>query len=62
MSGRVDVPCLDDNALAAYVDGVLTPDEVARIDTHISDCATCRRDLSAMAAAHSATVRIPSLA
>jgi len=50
--------CLDDNALAAYVDGALSPDEIARVDTHISDCASCRRDLSAMAAAHS-VVTVP---
>jgi len=40
--------CLDDNAIAAYVDGVLTADEVTRIDLHLSECAECRRDLSAV--------------
>jgi eukaryotic-like serine/threonine-protein kinase len=49
--------CLDDNAMAAYVDGALTADEVARIDSHLSACATCRQDLSAMAVAH--TMPIP---
>jgi tetratricopeptide (TPR) repeat protein/predicted Ser/Thr protein kinase len=45
--------CLDDNTMAAYVDGVLTADEITRIDSHLSDCQTCRQDLSAMAVTHS---------
>ncbi|HEU0035600.1 MAG TPA: tetratricopeptide repeat protein [Kofleriaceae bacterium] len=45
--------CLDDNALSAYVDGALGADEVARIDAHISECASCRRDLSAIAGTES---------
>src|SRR5262245_61458856 len=48
--------CLDDDALAAYVDGALSADEVALLDTHISGCASCRRDLSALAAARSVAV------
>jgi eukaryotic-like serine/threonine-protein kinase len=44
--------CLDDNAMAAYVDGALTADEIARVDSHLSSCAMCRKDLSAMAVAH----------
>jgi eukaryotic-like serine/threonine-protein kinase len=44
--------CLDDNAMAAYVDGALTADEITRVDSHLSTCATCRKDLSAMAVAH----------
>ena len=45
--------CLDDNTMAAYVDGALGADEVTRIDSHVSSCATCRQDLSAMALTHS---------
>jgi tetratricopeptide (TPR) repeat protein len=41
--------CLDDDAIAAYVDGALLGDDVARIDAHVASCATCRRDLSAVA-------------
>ncbi|MEO8701361.1 MAG: tetratricopeptide repeat protein [Kofleriaceae bacterium] len=44
--------CLDDDAIAAYIDGALPPHEIARVDTHIDECATCRGDLSAMAIAH----------
>ncbi len=45
--------CLDDDALGAYVDGGLTPEEVAAIDAHIDGCRSCRGDLSAIAIAQS---------
>jgi tetratricopeptide (TPR) repeat protein len=42
--------CLGDETIAAYVDGALAPDDVGRVDGHIDRCATCRTQLSAMAA------------
>lgn len=44
--------CLDDNTMAAYFDGALDTADVAVIDAHVSECAVCRKDLSAMAVAH----------
>jgi len=44
--------CLDDNTMAAYFDGVLDTADVATIEAHVSECAACRKDLSAMAVAH----------
>jgi len=45
--------CLDDNLLAAYWDGTLSSDELARFDSHLATCVACRGDLSALAVARS---------
>jgi len=42
--------CLGDETIAAYVDGALDLDEVGRVDRHIDGCATCRSQLSSVAA------------
>jgi tetratricopeptide (TPR) repeat protein len=42
--------CLDAETLAAYVDGLLPTDAIARADRHIDECSTCRGELSALAA------------
>src|SRR2546422_7554846 len=42
--------CLGDGTIAAYVDGALDRDEVMRVDRHIDGCATCRTQLSTVAA------------
>jgi anti-sigma factor RsiW len=38
---RPDSPCPDPNALAAYVDGRASPEEVARLEEHLAACAAC---------------------
>lgn len=45
--------CLDPETLAAYLDGVLAPEAIGRADHHIDVCASCRGELSALAATHS---------
>jgi serine/threonine-protein kinase len=41
--------CLDDNTIAALVEGLLAKDDLARIDAHIDGCAACRQLLSNVA-------------
>ena len=41
--------CLDEAVAAAYVGGALTPDEVARVETHVDACPPCRQYVSALA-------------
>ena len=48
--------CLDDNAMAAYLDGALTADEITRVDSHLSECAACRKDMSAIVVSHTMPV------
>ncbi|HEU0032151.1 MAG TPA: serine/threonine-protein kinase [Kofleriaceae bacterium] len=47
--------CLDPETFAAYLDGVLGHDAVARADRHIDHCTACRGELSALAAMHTFT-------
>src|SRR5687768_10153165 len=42
--------CLGDATIAAYVDGALDRAAIGRVDRHIDGCATCREQLSAVAA------------
>jgi tetratricopeptide (TPR) repeat protein len=42
--------CLEDDTIAAYVDGTLDLAAIARVDQHIDGCETCRAHLSAVAA------------
>ena len=42
--------CLRDDTIAAYVDGALELTDVDRVDRHIDGCASCRAQLSAVAA------------
>ncbi|MBA3460685.1 MAG: protein kinase [Deltaproteobacteria bacterium] len=42
--------CLDAETLAAYLDGLLPTDAVARADGHIDRCRACRGEMSALAA------------
>ena len=42
--------CLDAETFAAYLDGLLPADAVARADRHIDRCRECRSELSALAA------------
>jgi hypothetical protein len=50
--GRVPAPagevCPDAEALAAYADGGLSADEVARLEAHLAGCADCRRLVAAL--------------
>jgi anti-sigma factor RsiW len=41
--------CFDDATAALYLAGDLSASEVARVDSHIDTCATCRRHLSELA-------------
>src|SRR5204863_5008240 len=43
VSGRASEVHPDAETWAAYVDGGLDADEVARLETHLGTCATCRR-------------------
>jgi len=45
-------PCLDPETLAAYLDGLLAAEAIGRADRHIDVCASCRGELSALAATH----------
>ena len=45
-------PCLDPETLAAYLDGLLAVEAIGRADRHIDVCASCRGELSALAATH----------
>ena len=45
-------PCLDPETLAAYLDGLLALEAIGRADRHIDVCASCRVELSALAATH----------
>jgi hypothetical protein len=41
-------PCLDAEALAAWVDGGLSPSEQSRAEAHVADCARCQALLGTM--------------
>src|SRR5215472_14627317 len=41
--------CLDENTVAAFVEQLLPPDALERIDDHVDRCAACRRLLSNVA-------------
>jgi len=45
--------CIDDDTLGAYVDGALGAVDIAQVELHITDCAPCRQQLSALVAVHS---------
>lgn len=52
------VECIEDDVVAAYVDGALTAAEVVRVETHLSACEACRKDVSALAVVqHERTTR-----
>src|SRR5438309_2442222 len=36
------MPHLDENAMAAFLEGKLAPPEVARVDEHVDGCEECR--------------------
>lgn len=42
--------CVDKKKISAYLDGELSEDERARIETHLEECATCRADADELAA------------
>lgn len=50
-----------DDALSAYLDGELAPDEHATVVAHLSGCETCREVLDEVAAARSALRSLPTL-
>src|SRR5580704_5909291 len=55
--------CLGDETIAAYVDGALDHDALARVNGHIDSCVACRTQLSAVAAApvmHSFVTEVPT--
>ncbi len=41
--------CPDENALAEFADGLLEPEEAARVEHHMRDCANCRQVVAALA-------------
>src|SRR5215475_4483781 len=41
--------CLDDNGVAAYVDGLLSKEARAEVDRHVDACEACRELLARMA-------------
>ena len=43
--------CLDDELIAAIVDGAVEPSQRERISRHLADCAACRRAVASVAAA-----------
>jgi anti-sigma factor RsiW len=43
--------CMDDDTLAAYVDGSLLAAHRAMVDEHVDRCSQCRRLLAAVSAA-----------
>ncbi|MBK6689264.1 MAG: protein kinase [Deltaproteobacteria bacterium] len=49
--------CLDEDEVLSFLDGALAPDEVARLEGHLADCADCRQLLAFMAKEESSTGR-----
>ena len=50
-----------DDLLAAYVDGSLSQEDRAAVDTHLATCARCTQDVAQAAAARSALRAIPEV-
>ena len=44
----VDVTCLDEASALAFVAGELTPDVRSTMESHVDECASCRRVLAAL--------------
>lgn len=45
---RRDADCLDDNALAEYIEGVITPGPRRHAEAHLAACAACTAQLAAL--------------
>jgi len=53
----VSAGCIDDDGVAAYVDGALTAAETAAVEAHLSACEACRKDVSALAVVQTMSAR-----
>jgi len=42
------MPCLDDNTVAAFMDGTLSPEARLEVERHVESCAACRQLLAAL--------------
>lgn len=50
MSHATSSPCLDDETLQAFAEGMLSPAARARVDAHLDACAACRHIVGTVAA------------
>lgn len=46
MSSSVETACLDDNTIVEFIDGLLSPSEIASVESHAARCDSCRRLLA----------------
>lgn len=35
-------PCIDEETMACYIDGLLSEEEIKQIEKHIAECKRCR--------------------
>lgn len=47
--------------LSAYLDGMLPPEEAARVTTHLAHCVLCQAELDGLAAVRQELARLPTL-